>query len=211
MFLIVSGGDAPAPAFLKERAEKARLVIAADKGAEYCLAAGIRPGLVVGDMDSVSPEVLQRLIDAGTALKRHDPDKDKTDTQLALDEALALGARSIEMLSCIGSRIDHGLANIHLLYAAHCAGAEACILSPEGSVFLVSSSSAISGMRGATVSLLPLTMKVTGISLSGFRWPLEDADMILGDPYGISNVVTEDEARVSVREGILLVMVMGTP
>ena len=78
-------------------------------------------------------------------------------------------------------------------------------------MFLVSSTSMITGMRGATVSLLPLTMKVSGIFLTGFQWPLEDAVMNLGDPYGVSNVVTGDEAQIRVREGILLAMVMGTP
>jgi thiamine pyrophosphokinase len=116
MILIVSGGDAPAPDFLKGRAEKAGKVIAADRGAEYCLAAGIRPDLVVGDMDSVSPSVLRELSEAGTTLKRHAPEKDETDTRLALDEALAMGGRSIEILAGTGSRIDHSLANIHLFF-----------------------------------------------------------------------------------------------
>jgi thiamine pyrophosphokinase len=66
-------------------------------------------------------------------------------------------------------------------------------------------------MKGATVSLLPLGMRATGIRLSGFRWPLEDAVMNLGDPYGISNVVTGDEAEIRVGEGMLIAVVMRTP
>lgn len=204
MFLIVAGGDAPDNVFLQARAAKARVVIAADRGAQYCLNAGVRPDLVVGDMDSLPPEVFEEVKKSGIPFQKHDACKDETDTQLALHAALSQGARSIEMLASTGDRIDHTLANIHLLYAAHVRGVDACILSPDSRIFLIDSLSTISGMKGALVSLLPLSKEVKGISLSGFQWNLEDASMEIGNPYGISNRLVSDEARIQVRAGALI-------
>ncbi|HQG30992.1 MAG TPA: thiamine diphosphokinase [Deltaproteobacteria bacterium] len=207
MFLIVSGGDAPDSVFLKARAAKARMVIAADKGAEYCLRAGVRPDLVVGDMDSLPLDILEEVKKAGIPFQRYDTCKDETDTRLALLAALEGGARSIEMIAATGDRIDHTLANIHLLYAALLRGVDACILTPDSRIFLVDACSTISGSKGALVSLLPLTAVVRGISLSGFRWDIEEASMEIGNPYGISNKVCSDEARIQVREGTLVAVI----
>ncbi len=203
--MIVSGGDAPDCAFLKEKAGKARMVIAADKGAEYCLEAGIRPDLVVGDMDSISAAASDELLRSGVPLIKYDPCKDRTDTQLALEEAYRQGARSVELVAATGDRFDHSLANVQLLYDARSRGVDVSILSPKSRIFLVDSRYAVSSMRGATVSLLPLTMEVEGLTLTGFRWTLKNALMKMGNPYGISNRVVSEEALIEVRSGVLVV------
>jgi thiamine pyrophosphokinase len=204
MFLIVSGGDAPDPAFLRARAEKARMIIAADRGAQYCLDAGVKPDLVVGDMDSISPDAFEEVKRSGIPLEKYSSEKDETDTGLALDTAIRNGAGSVEMIACIGDRFDHGLANIHLLNAARLRGVDASILSPSYRIFLVDSGIEIEGVQGAVLSLLPLTTEVRGITLAGFKWPLKEAVMKVGDSYGISNRVTAQKARIHVREGVLV-------
>lgn len=204
MFLIVSGGDAPSPDFLKSRAEGALKIIAADRGAGYCLRAGVRPDFVVGDMDSLSPADLGRLQASGVPLERHSREKDETDTELALNLAISQGAAEVEMLACTGDRFDHTLANIHLLLAARRRGVEAWILSESFKIFLVDSQARLTGMEGATLSLLPLSFEVKGISLSGFRWDLSGASMEVGSPVGISNRVVSLEAVIRVEEGVLV-------
>ncbi len=204
MFLIVAGGEPPGKELLRGLALKARMIIAADKGAQYCLDSGITPGLVVGDMDSLGQESAERLSALGVAMKRVNADKDLTDTEIALDEAMDRGAQSVEILGAMGDRIDHTLANIHLLCKALRHGVAARITSDTQQAFLVDSSEAITGSRGRTVSFLPLTEQVEGISLKGFLYELEEASMEIGKPYGISNVVTGDQAFVRLRRGILL-------
>ncbi len=204
MFLIVSGGDAPDPVFLQARAEKARMIIAADRGAGYCLRAGVRPDVVVGDMDSISPSARREVERSGIPFIQHSTEKDQTDTQLALDIALDRGAGFIEMVACTGDRFDHSLANVHLLYAALKAGVDAAILDPSHRIFLVDSEAGIDGMKGALLSLLPLSLEARGVSLSGFQWPLKDAVMEVGNPYGISNRIVSEQARIYVREGVLV-------
>jgi len=209
MFLIVSGGEAPGNAFVRERADAARMVIAADRGAQYCLDAGVTPDLVVGDMDSLPRPLCRKISAAGIPMKVHSPMKDETDTRLALDEAIALGARKVEIIAATGDRFDHSLANVHLLYAALHRKVDACLSSPGSRIFLVEGETTLAGARGATVSLLPLTMEARGVTLTGFKWPLTDTLMKVGDPYGVSNVATENDARIAVSEGVLIVVVGG--
>jgi thiamine pyrophosphokinase len=141
-------------------------------------------------------------------MKRVSADKDQTDTEIALDEATLRGAKRVEILGAIGDRIDHTIANIHLLRKALRHGIAARITSETQQIFLVDSSETIRGSQGRTVSFLPLTEQVEGISLTGFLYELEDAFMEIGKPYGISNVVTSDQARVKVGKGILLAVLV---
>ncbi len=204
MFLIVAGGEPPGKELLHGLALKADMIIAADKGAQYCLDGGITPRLVVGDMDSLDKGSAERLSALGVAMKRLNTDKDRTDTEIALDEAIIRGAKRVEILGAIGDRIDHTLANIHLLRKALHHGIKARITSENQQIFLVDSSETIGNSKGRTVSFLPLTEQVAGISLKGFLYELEEAFMEIGKPYGISNVVTGDQALVKVGKGILL-------
>lgn len=180
------------------------MIIAADRGAGYCLRAGVKPDVVVGDMDSISPAARREAERSGIPFIQHSTEKDKTDTQLAMDIALNRGAGCIEMLACTGDRFDHSLANVHLLYAALKAGVDAEILAPSHRIFLVDSEAGIDGMNGAVLSLLPLSLEVRGVCLSGFQWPLKGAVMEVGNPYGISNRIVSEQARIRVREGVLV-------
>jgi thiamine pyrophosphokinase len=208
MFLIVAGGEPPGKELLHGLALKADMIIAADKGAQYCLESGITPGLVVGDMDSLDQGSVDALSALGVAMQRVNADKDQTDTEIALDEAIQRGAKHVEILGAIGDRIDHTLANIHLLRKALQHRIEARITSETQQVFLVDSSETIIGSKGLTVSFLPLTEQVEGISLTGFLYEIEDASMQIGKTYGISNVVTSDQACVKVGKGILLAVLV---
>jgi thiamine pyrophosphokinase len=207
MFLIVSGGDAPDSELLKDRAARARRIIAADKGAQYCLDAGVMPDIVVGDMDSIASRSLEQLRKQDVRLVEHSADKDQTDTQLALDLAVLGGADKVEMLAALGDRFDHSLANVHLLYYGLSRGVPAEILTASQRIFLVDKEFLVHGSKGLTISLLPLTTKVEGIYLSGFRYDLENASMEIGNPYGISNIITSDESRIRIGGGILIVTI----
>jgi len=205
--LIVSGGDAPGDELLKDRAAHARKIIAADKGARYCLDAGVVPDIVVGDMDSIDSASLEQLLARDVRLVEHSRDKDQTDTQLALDMAVLDSALKVEMLAACGDRFDHSLANVHLLYSALSRGVEAEIISSSQRIFLVDKECIVPGSKGQTISLLPLTMRVEGICLSGFRYDLNSASMEIGNPYGISNVITSDKSWIRIGCGILIVII----
>ena len=207
MFLIVTGGDPPGRDLLVGLSRKAGMIIAADKGSLYCLEAGVTPHLVVGDLDSAPSDISGKLADLGVEIKRFSTRKDSTDTQIALDEAINRGAEDVEIVGAFGDRFDHVLANVHLLRRALKAGVRARIVSDAQQVFLVDSEYIIKDRQGSTVSFLPLTEAVDGITLDGFAYGLTDANMEIGSPYGVSNVVLEPHARVRVKSGILVTVV----
>jgi thiamine pyrophosphokinase len=107
-------------------------------------------------------------------------------------------------VGAFGDRFDHVLANVHLLRRALNAGVRARIVSETQQIFLVDSEYILEGRQGSTVSFLPLTETVDGITLDGFAYGLTDANMEIGNPYGVSNVVLEPHAKVKVKSGILV-------
>ena len=116
--LIVLGGDAPERMLLLSCAGYADLKIAADRGVEAFEGTGVLPDLLVGDMDSVNPEVLES-VQQRTQVQRLPVQKDDTDGVHALDQAIARGAKSITILGALGGRMDHAMANLMLLVRAH--------------------------------------------------------------------------------------------
>jgi len=200
--LIVLGGDAPGKALLESCASGADMTIAADRGLEAFASAGLRPDVLLGDMDSVSGETLLQMQE-NTEIDRLPAIKDDTDGVHALDVAIARGAKHITLMGALGGRMDHAMANLMLLIRAHRAGAKAQIVSESVRIERVDGCCMLHGAKGDTVSLLPLG-EAKGVTLTGFFYPLENHDLDSAYPLGISNVVTEDTACVRVREGDLL-------
>ncbi|MBN1635937.1 MAG: thiamine diphosphokinase [Deltaproteobacteria bacterium] len=207
MYLIVSGGERPQKDLLREHASKAAMVIAADKGALYCVESDVVPHLVVGDMDSVPEEVLVELSRHNVEMLCFAPEKDQTDTQIALGEAIGRGAQEIEIMAGTGDRLDHVLANVHLLYMALLAGLKAYMITNNQQIFLLEKNHVFRGMSGRTVSFLPFTQRVDGIRMKGFAYELHDAVMEIGNPYGVSNRIISEAASIYISNGVMLVIV----
>lgn len=205
--LIVTGGERPEKLLLKEKASSASMIIAADRGAEYCLNAGILPDMVVGDMDSLPVGVQDELISKGIEIRRFDCRKDMTDTQIAVDTAIGKGADEIEILAGTGSRFDHSLANVYLLFRAMKQGIEAKIITGVNEIFLIEKNSVIMNEAGVIVSFLPLGYYAKGITLKGFEYEADNIDMDMSFPVGVSNVICSDSAEVIVKDGILIAII----
>lgn len=200
--LIVLGGDAPGAALLESCMRDADLVIAADSGLAAFDATGLEPDLLIGDMDSVPPQVLAKY-EGRLPERRLNCIKDDTDGVDALDIAIEKGAEMITLLGALGGRLDHALANVMLLVRAHRKGAKAEILSESVRISRVDGYAALSGAKGDTVSLLPLG-RAEGVTLRGFFYPLEGKTLESDHPLGISNVVTDDQAEVEAESGDLI-------
>jgi thiamine pyrophosphokinase len=219
--LILADGDVPDPRFLAEHwprwSDDIDLVIAADGGARHAAAFDLRVDLWVGDGDSIDPTALASLADAGTLIERSRPDKDETDTELAIRAALAREARGVLVLGATGGpRIDHELANIALLAMPELIGMGAILYTPRSTIRLLravgtgpdraAARMPIAGAIGDTVSLLPFGVDAVGVSTSGLRYPLDEAVLPIGTPRGVSNVVAARPADVALRSGLLLVI-----
>lgn len=181
------------------------LVICADAGLRHAQALGLRVDLLLGDFDSLDGAALEAARAAGMAIVQVPVEKDKTDSHLALEEALRRGAEEILLVGGSGTRLDHTLSNVLLL--PEC---PVPITMTDGKsvarVLRDGQSLAVRREEGAYLSLVPLTPAVTGVAASGVYWPLEGATLRWGESLGISNRVVEPAARVSVGSGCLLVI-----
>ena len=173
-----------------------------DRGLEAFDAAGVEPNLLIGDMDSIEPDILARY-EGKLEERKLNCIKDDTDGVDALDVALKRGATDITFLGALGGRLDHAIANVMLLVRAHRQGAKARILSEDAEIWRVDGETVLRGMKGETISLLPLG-EAEGVSIEGCFYPISDYTLTSDYPIGVSNVVTADEARVSVRKGDLI-------
>ncbi len=204
--IFLNGAPDP-PDLLRNVAGRVDLVVAADGGARYALDAGITPDLVLGDMDSLGEAEVREVEERGARLERHPVRKDKMDGHLAILAVRDCGATAVELLCGGGGRFSALFAVPHMLLAAERIGLRATLVASWGRAFVVQSESrTVVGGPQDSVSIFPLTGSATGVTLEGFGYPLEDARLEIGDTLGFHNELAGEAARVSVREGALLVI-----
>jgi thiamine pyrophosphokinase len=205
---IVAGGPLADLLFLRRRIREVNPaeVICADGGARHVLALGLVPQTVIGDMDSLSPELLDTLRENECRILSYPARKDETDTELALRYALEQKPAEIEIHGALGGRIDHTLANISLLVMTAQEGIKTKLVDGATELFVITEKEQIGGSPGEIISLFPLTTEVKGITLEGFEYPLEKATMEIGKPYGISNRLLDNRGTITISSGYLLVV-----
>ena len=203
---VVAGGELGDPAFLREQvaARKPEAVIGADRGAGHLQAAGIFPTLIVGDMDSLDTESVRRYEALGCRFIRHPREKDETDTELALREAFGMAPAEVWIWGAMGHRIDHTLANLSLLVQGAEQGVEVKLIDEWCEVFLVTRRTVLEGVMGQTVSLFPFAGDVTGVTLTGFEYPLTKATLAVGYPRGTSNRLKAGRGVIEIEAGCLV-------
>ncbi|WP_068785622.1 thiamine diphosphokinase [Paenibacillus phocaensis] len=203
--LIFAGGRLD-PGMLRE-VRSDDVLIGADRGALFLVEHGMKPHLAVGDFDSVSAEELALIQNNSLELLACDPiDKDLTDTELAFDLAVRRNPAEIVLTGVIGTRLDHTLANLHMLLRAAEQGITCAIWDEYNYVTLCGSVCRVEDRGYTYVSLLPLTPEVTGITLDGFMYPLHNATLRIGQSLAVSNQLAAPVGTVHVAEGWLLVI-----
>lgn len=206
--VIIAGSSIKDMDFLGRRIEQAgpEAILCADGGARYAHALGLIPDLVIGDMDSLDDGILRDFEEKGVTIASYPARKDETDTQLALTRALAMSPEKILIFGAMGKRLDHTLANLGLLMTGLEKGVPIKLLDEDCEVFVMAGAATVSGEAGQTVSIFPWGGEARGIALEGFEYPLEDAAMTLGRPYGISNRLATQEGLIKVDMGCLLII-----
>ena len=191
------------------------LVVAADGGARSAAPLGVGIDLWVGDGDSLGDEALATLQATGVPIERSRPDKDESDTELAIRAALRLGASAFVIVGALGGpRFDHALANIGLLAMPELAGRDVVILDARTRITQVVAPAAdgtpvlheIPGRVGDIVSLLPAGAGVEGVATRGLRYPLRDEPLPAGGARGLSNERIASDASLMLRRGRLLIV-----
>ena len=193
--------------FCREYLTGADAIICCDAGMQHAKALGIDPDYIVGDFDSVRPEVLEEYRQKNIPFRQFPTRKNETDMELGIFLALELGADDLILFGGIGDRFDHTLANAHYLLSLLKKGVRARLVNEKNCVELIDRHLTIHGKVGEIISTIPLSMEVKGITLRGFSYPLTDFDLALDDDYiAVSNVLAEETAEIDIREGYLFVI-----
>ena len=210
--LLISGGHINADYTVEYiKSKDYDIIIAIDGGLKAAENLDIIPDIVVGDFDTIDSGTLNKY--AGmkeVEVIRLNPEKDLTDTQSAIERALSLGADYIEIIGGTGTRLDHTIANIHTLQMMLGRCSEAVITNENNRIRIIEDKYVIKRQEqyGKYVSFLPLTEKVQGITLEGFKYPLKDYEFNIKTTLslGVSNEIVEDEATVSLKSGRLIMI-----
>ena len=206
--LIVTGGKIDmdfAGAFCKNHPFDR--MIAVDGGLAAAKALGLVPDMIVGDLDTAEPSLVEEFKQIPYIIwDVHVPEKDATDTELALQKAVACGCTHITILGATGGRFDHMLANVFLLYGCLQKGVEACIVDRQDKIYLIQDEASFTkaGQWGKYISFLPLLGEIKGITLEGFKYPLKDYDLEMGSSRCISNELAEETGHIQIRDGVAI-------
>ncbi|MEY4480711.1 MAG: hypothetical protein RLZZ267_1389 [Bacillota bacterium] len=206
--IIVCCGGQLGP-WTKPLIESADIRIGSDRGALYLIQQGYILDYALGDFDSVTLEQLDLIKEKAKSFEMVDAiDKDDTDSMLALKKAISLNPNTITLIGALGSRYDHSMNNIQLLIQTAEANIPCVIEDERNRISIVDPNRKVSvnKSRFENISLIPLSTVVKGITISGFKYLLQDATFVQGKAYGISNVLIEEVGSVEVKEGYLLVI-----
>ena len=176
-------------------------VIAADAGYKYLLEAEITPDMVVGDFDTLKyvpdhPNIVQ--------LK---PEKDITDTWEAVTKGFEKGYKEFHLYACMGGRVEHSIANFQLLSHIAEEGGRG-YLYDDRSIITVIKDSEISfkARENGFISVFSLSDTSIGVEISGLKYEIKDAKLINSFPLGVSNEFIGKPAKISVKNGTLLIV-----
>lgn len=206
--VIVAGGTIDFPfAYAYYRQQQFGYSIAVDSGIHFFMQAGFMPQEALGDFDSADPAQLREIRqDSRVKIHQYNPQKDAVDTELALQLAIEKGSSEIHILGGTGTRLDHVLASVRLLGLAMERDILCFLVDAHNRIRLINKRTVLTkeGQYGKYVSLLPLTTKVHGVTLSGFRYPLNNYTLEGFGSIGVSNEIAGQEASIDFTDGILI-------
>ncbi|MGA2490184.1 MAG: thiamine diphosphokinase [Anaerolineales bacterium] len=204
--IIFANGLLPSLASARHLIQPGDVFYAADGGTQHVLALGLIPSVVIGDLDSLTPEERQYLDVKGVDIRQYSRDKDQTDLELALDHAIQAGYREILVVGALGGRLDQTLGNLALLSDHRLSTCDIRLDDGVEEAFFTRGRCEIRGRPGDIVSLLPWGGDVTGICTEGLRWPLRSETLISARTRGISNEMSHERASIMLKSGLLLVI-----
>jgi thiamine pyrophosphokinase len=206
--VVVIGGGPLLPAAVAEVADDAT-IIAADSGLDHAVAAGLRPTVLLGDLDSISAHGKMWAYAHEVEIDQHPVDKDATDTELALSRAASIDATALLVIGGAGDRFDHTLGTIAALGNPSLARFETIRLLIDHVVIHVihpAHSVTVDLPLDTSFSLLALHGPCRGVQVAGARWPLIDASFDPSSTRGVSNETT-GLLQIAVSDGVLTLVV----
>lgn len=212
--LIISGSKV-STSFLREYLSKEAFdyIIAADYGLLTAHKLELALNYILGDFDSVPQEIINEYKeknkdDKSFIIKKYNPEKDFTDTQIAIETAIKLGSKEIVIVGGTGTRLDHTLSNVQNLLLPLRKNIKCSLVDEHNKLYIIDKSTKIykKDIYGSYVSLLPITPVVEKVTLKGFKYPLNDYNIEMGHSIGVSNELIDDFGEIVFESGLLLVV-----
>jgi thiamine pyrophosphokinase len=181
-------------------------IICADGGIRHALALNVHPHLIIGDMDSADPRQLQKFKQENVSMELFSHDKNETDLELAINRAIELKPKEINIIAALGGRLDQTLGNITLLADPQLSTFNVRLDDGVEEIFICREQAQVWGKRGDLVSLIPWHGAVTDVLTANLKWPLKSETLYPDKTRGISNEMLGETASIFVGSGSLLII-----
>jgi len=204
--VIFANGQYISTSFYLQELQQDDYVIAVDGGANFLAKINITPDLIVGDLDSIAEDVLEKYSQNGIPIKKHKSEKDESDLELTLYQAMELGPSEIVVFGAMGKRIDHLYANITAMLEPMKQGLRIYLKDESQEIMVTDSKLTVYGEPGDYLSLFPLSKEANNIKSTGLKYSLNGETLYLGPSRGLSNEFINNKATVTLTGGYLLVI-----
>lgn len=198
--VVIGGGEIKNYGYIRTFIHDGDTVICADGGYDHAVKMGMKPDIVLGDMDSVSGDYTD------CTFEKFPVEKDWTDSELAVNYVIEKGFDSAVLLGCTGTRVDHTLSNIFLLHYLESNGVSAVIVNDDNMIYMPENGIKLKGKKGDIVSVIPIGGSIIGYTTKGLYYSAENAVLEFGKTLANSNCMTGSECEVSWKSGIAAVI-----
>jgi thiamine pyrophosphokinase len=209
--IIFANGELPEPDQALSLLQGDDYIICADGGTRHAMALGVRPHLIIGDLDSAEQTALQKYTNEGVTVESYPRDKNETDLELAIHHAAELNPKQILVMAALGGRLDQTLANIALLSDANLSTFDVRLDDGVEETFLCRDRVQVHGRSGDIVSLIPWQGAASEVQTKNLKWALAQETLFPDKTRGISNEMIGETATISISAGLLLVVHRRTP
>lgn len=180
-------------------------IIGVDGGINTLEQINLEPNLIIGDFDSVDLD--NKYLSQNIKQITHQPEKDFTDTELAVDYALEHNFQPIIIVNDMQQRIDHVLGVLASLRFLNMKNITSVVLGDKQLFYILKQKNHFQLTPGITLSLIPLSDVVSGITTKGLYYPLKNEDLVCDRARGVSNVVSKEKVEITFDRGELLMVV----
>ncbi len=205
--LIIGSGIIENYSKISDSIEKYDYIICADGGTRHSRALGLKPNIIIGDLDSTTNPDLKFYQEIGVKIEQHPTKKNMTDMELCL-ESLKNQYDEILILGATGGRLDHFMGNLLLLFNYFDKDKKIRIIDERNEISVLKDSSFLemSGAKNEYVSLIPVSEEVTGVTTDGLLYELNNFTLAFGTTLGISNEILNKKIKISIETGKLIVI-----
>ncbi|MGO3167132.1 thiamine diphosphokinase [Senegalia sp. (in: firmicutes)] len=181
-------------------------IIAADGAGKYLYELNRLPDVLIGDFDTLEANILEYFRKKDVDIHEFLPVKDKSDLELAIDLATEYSPKEIIIIGALGSRMDHSLSNIMLLFHILEKGIEVKMIDDKNEIMPIKNEIKIKKGKYEYISLLPILEDLDGVELIGLEYEFSNLKLKRTSTRGISNRFKEKEAKIKVKSGMGLVI-----